>query len=107
MHDAERLSLHGRELLNRRNFLRNTGLSLGGMALAHILAGDGLLGADKSAVEHKMPIRPIIDPKQPYAPRAPHFATKAKQILMIYCPGAVSHVDTFDYNPSLIKLHGQ
>jgi hypothetical protein len=80
---------------------------LGGIALARLLAGDGLLAADKPTPEHKTPIRPSIDPKQPYAARAPHFATKAKQILMIYCPGAVSHVDTFDYKPSLIKLHGQ
>ncbi len=107
MPNAEHLSFHGRGLLNRRNFLRNTGLSLGGIALARLLAGDGLLAADKPTPEHKTPIRPSIDPKQPYAARAPHFATKAKQILMIYCPGAVSHVDTFDYKPSLIKLHGQ
>ena len=26
---------------------------------------------------------------------------------MIYCPGAVSHVDTFDYKPELVKYHGQ
>ena len=26
---------------------------------------------------------------------------------MIFCPGAVSHVDTFDYKPDLAKYHGQ
>ena len=31
----------------------------------------------------------------------------AKQVLVIYCPGAVSHVDTFDYKPDLYKLHGK
>ncbi len=31
----------------------------------------------------------------------------AKQVLVIYCPGAVSHVDTFDYKPELKNLHGK
>jgi hypothetical protein len=31
----------------------------------------------------------------------------AKQVLVIYCPGAVSHVDTFDYKPDLEQFHGQ
>ena len=28
-------------------------------------------------------------------------------MLVIYCPGAVSHVDTFDHKPGLTKYHGQ
>ena len=28
-------------------------------------------------------------------------------MLVIFCPGAVSHVDTFDYKPDLTKYHGQ
>ncbi|MEO6786359.1 MAG: DUF1501 domain-containing protein, partial [Chthoniobacteraceae bacterium] len=47
------------------------------------------------------------DPKNPYAPRPPHFPAKATQVLVIYCPGAVSHVDTFDYKPALIKFDGK
>jgi hypothetical protein len=31
----------------------------------------------------------------------------AKRVLVVFCPGAVSHVDTFDYKPMLAKLHGQ
>ena len=45
------------------------------------------------------PIRPIIDPASPHAPRPVHFDAKAKQVLMIFCSGAVSHLDTFDYKP--------
>jgi hypothetical protein len=59
------------------------------------------------ADDAKMPIRPVFDPDNPYAPRTPHFQTPAKQVLVIYCPGAVSHVDTFDYKPDLTKFHGQ
>ncbi len=36
-----------------------------------------------------------------------HFPAKAKRILQIFCPGAVSHLDTFDYKPDLEKWHGK
>jgi hypothetical protein len=38
----------------------------------------------------------------PLAPKAPHFAGKAKRVIFIYLPGGVSHVDSFDYKPRLI-----
>ncbi len=95
-------------MLNRRNFLRNTGAALGGLGLAGLLAQDGLLASDDPTnFSGKTPIRPDIDPDNPYAPRPPHHYAPAKQVLVIYCPGAVSHVDTFDYKPDLTKFHGQ
>jgi hypothetical protein len=106
--NPEHISVHGRNLLNRRNFLRNTGLSMGGIALMQLLASEGLLGDDDiKTVSGKTPIRPKFDPANPYASRTAHHATPAKQVLVIYCPGAVSHLDTFDYKPALTKLHGQ
>jgi len=41
------------------------------------------------------------------AAKAPHFAPKAKRVIQIFCPGGVSHLDTFDYKPELIKRSGQ
>lgn len=93
------LSHAGRHLLSRRDFLRWGGTGLGGIALAKLLSEQSLLGADRS------PIRPIIDPSRPYAARPPHFPAKAKRVLMLFCSGAMSHVDTFDYKPELIKRH--
>jgi len=104
---AEYISSHGKSLLNRRDFLRQSGMTLGGIALTQLLAQDGLLASDAQTFSGKAPIRPYIDPDNPYLPRPPHFASEAKQVLVIYCPGAVSHVDTFDYKPNLIKFHGQ
>jgi hypothetical protein len=37
----------------------------------------------------------------------PHFPPRAKRIIQIFCPGAVSHIDTFDYKPELEKRSGQ
>ena len=103
MNKAESVSTIGRQLLDRRNFLRNTAGTLGGLGLARLLAAED----DTTNFSGKFPIRPDIDPDNPYAPRGSHFSMPAKKVLVIYCPGAVSHVDTFDYKPELWKLHGQ
>ncbi|MDA7515343.1 DUF1501 domain-containing protein [Akkermansiaceae bacterium] len=98
-----------RHLLNRRNFLSHSVNGLGGVALASILNQEGLLGAEKlrESAAGKMPIRPSIDTTNPHAPRLPHTVPRAKQVLMIFCSGAISQVDTWDYKPELIKRHGQ
>ena len=90
----------GHWLLNRRDFLRYGGTGLGGIALTALLAEQGLLAADK------LPIRPQWSPDHPVAPRPPHFAAKAKNVLVIFCSGALSHVDVWDYKSELIKRHG-
>jgi hypothetical protein len=96
------LSPNGLALLSRRTFLRDVGAALGGISLLSLLAHDGLLGAEEPRA-----FRPVIDPAHPCAPRAPQFPAKADQLLIIYCAGAVSHVDSWDYKPELYKHHGQ
>jgi len=107
MTDPELLSLNGRHLLDRRSFLSTAGLSTAGLALAGLLDADRLLADVPRTVGGKTPIRPDVDPGNPYAARKPQFDVAAQQVLVIYCPGAVSHVDTFDYKPALAKLDGQ
>ena len=92
------LSHAGRHLLDRRAFLQMGGTGLGGIALAALLDQQRLLAAGP-------PIRPQLDPARPSAPRPPHFAPKAKNVLVIFCSGALSHVDSFDYKPELVRLH--
>ena len=43
------------------------------------------------------------------APRKPgtHFAPKAKNVILIYLPGGISAIDTFDYKPDLVQHHGK
>lgn len=96
------LSPAGRRLLDRREFLANFGGGLGGIGLVTLLARQGLLGADRPA-----PIRPAIDPARPHAAREAHSIPRVKQVLMIFCSGACSHLDTFDFKPELIRRHGQ
>ena len=103
MNTAENITSHGRKLLDRRNFLGTTGMTMGALGLSQLLASDNNPGEFSG----KRPIRPAIDPDNPYAPRDAHFQMPAKRVLVVYCPGAVSHVDTFDYKPELAKYHGQ
>jgi hypothetical protein len=87
-------------LLDRRRFLSESSLGLSGVALTSLLQSESLLASST-------PIRPRIDPAAPFAPRDSHFKAKAKNVLVIFCSGACSQVDTFDYKPELIKRHGQ
>ena len=93
------LSHAGRRLLDRRSFLRWGGTGLGGVALA------ALLGEHRLLAQSRAPVRPAIDPSRPLAPRAPHFPAKAKRVLLVFCSGALSQVDTFDFKPELVKRH--
>src|SRR5947209_5356235 len=95
------LSLTGQGFLDRRAFLGHLGSGLGGIALLSLLAEGRARAADRS------PIRPGIRPEAPLAARPPHFAAKAKRVLHVFCSGACSHLDTWDYKPELSKRDGQ
>jgi hypothetical protein len=43
----------------------------------------------------------------PLAPRAPHFAPRAKSVIFLFMDGGVSHVDSFDPKPRLKAERGQ
>ncbi len=85
----------------RRQLLLNTANGLGGIALASLLHQQGLGAAERT------PVRPDIDASRPFAARPSHFPPQAKKVLMIFCSGACSQLDTFDYKPELIRLDGQ
>jgi hypothetical protein len=92
---------HGLRLMNRRSFLGNSLNGLGAIALTSLLKSQKLLAADTS------PFRPIIQPEGPLSARLAPFVPKAKRLLLIFCSGAVSQVDTFEHKPELVKRHGQ
>ncbi len=43
----------------------------------------------------------------PLAPRAPHFAGRARRVIFIFSNGGVSHMDTFDHKPKLFAADGK
>jgi hypothetical protein len=76
----------------RRQFFRDCGTGVGTLALASLL-NERLFGA------------PTTD--DPLAPREPHFAAKARNIIYLHMAGAPSTLDLFDYKPKLIELNGK
>lgn len=86
------------DFCSRRDFLFRTGGGISGVALAALLNQDGLLaaGCDATAVT-----------ANPFTPKAPHFAPRARAVISLFMTGGVSQMDTFDPKPSLQKYAGQ
>lgn len=84
-------------LLDRRRFLSRTADGLGCIALASLLSTSSGVRANDAET----------DDTNPYAPRPPHFTPRAKNVIVVQCSGALSHVDTFDFKPDLIRHDGK
>ena len=88
---------HASLWLDRRRFLTRAATSLGAIALTSLLDRDRVIAAG----------RPEINPAKPFAPRRSHYPAKARRVVMIFCAGAVSQLETWDYKPELIKQDGK
>lgn len=82
MFDAVSHSTNQPSLL-RRTFLSNMTAGLTGVAVAS------------------------LDTQRTFGNASSTNAPKAKQVLQIFCPGAASHIDLWDFKPELEKLDGQ
>jgi hypothetical protein len=80
---------------NRRWFLEQCGVGLGLIALQQLLLDEG-----RAASPSK------LAPADPLAPKAPHFAPKAKRVLFLFMAGAPSHLELLDNKPQLAKFDG-
>ena len=83
---------------NRRAFLCRAGATVGTAALASLL--------DPSLLRGASPAPPKLD-KWPGVVKPLHHAPKIKRIIQLYMAGGPSHLDTFDYKPTLAKMHGE
>ena len=90
------MNLHDEYLrtITRRHFFRNCGVGLGTLGLASLL-NDNLFSAEPAVAAN------------PLAPKAPHFAAKAKRVIYLHMAGSPSQLDLFDYKPKLQELNGQ
>ena len=75
----------------RRWFLQQCGVGLGSIALSQLL-GTNTARADA--------------PPDPLAPKAPHFAVKAKRVIYLFMGGAPSQLELFDHKPQLARWDG-
>ncbi len=84
----------------RREFFWQSGAGFTGCALA------GMLDAEFFAKFGQTSARPSDDEKwqNPLAPKQPHFPAKAKAVIFLYMYGGPSHIDTFDYKPTMYGM---
>lgn len=80
----------------RRAFLRQAGLGLGGATLGGFIPGIGHINAATAA-----------ELADPLAPKAPQFPAKIKSVIWLHQNGAPSTLDLYDHKPDLQKLAGQ
>lgn len=88
---------------SRRHLLHSAGYGVGAAALAHLM-GRHAVAAPAGASDAGGGSAPLANP---LAPKAPHFAPKAKSCIFIFLEGAPSQLDMFDPKPTLARLSGQ
>ena len=84
-------------LKSRRDFLKNTGMGLGALALAHL--GNPLKGIGQQL---SAPNKGLT-----YPLAGGHFPAKAKRVIYLFQSGGPSQIELFDYKPELKKWHGK
>lgn len=83
----------------RRNFLKESFLCLGSLALGGLLSSCGSKSGNVA--------EPLFDLANPLMTRAPHFAPRARSVIYLHMAGAPSQLELFDYKPELQKMDGQ
>jgi hypothetical protein len=78
---------------SRRGFVRS---AVAGTALFPAIVADLMAAEDGSRAG-----------SDPLAPKPPHFAARAKNVIFLFMSGGVSHVDSFDNKPRLFADHGK
>lgn len=89
MNEEQYLDIH-----NRREFFRYCAGGIGTIALSQLLNLEGL-----SAL--------ASEPPNPLAPRPPHYAPKAKNVIFLFMAGAPSQIDLVDPKPEMEKWNGK
>jgi hypothetical protein len=81
------------KIQSRRSFFRDCAGGIGTIALAELLAREGRAAT--------------LPDVNPLAPKKPHFAAKAKNVIFMFMEGGPSQMDLFDPKPGLEKWSGK
>src|SRR6266545_3354860 len=91
--------MHPFDQLTRRAFLGRSSAGLGAVALATLLNTDRPAAAQPGGAAPLPRWRGVLNPL--------HIAPKVKRVIWLYMAGGPSHLETFDYKPTLAKMSGQ
>jgi len=89
-HEPIERAMQNSTTLHRRDFLNFSTQGLAATALMSMLGADGALGANDQAEAHLLKIAP-----------------RAKRAIHVCLVGGMSHLDSFDYKPTLAAMHGK
>lgn len=96
------LEQHRLREITRRHFFANTGVGLGSVGLASLLAKDSLLAAPAASSSGDS-----ARLTNPMAPRDGHFPAQAKQVIHLFMAGGPSQLELFTPKPKLNEMDGQ
>src|SRR5262245_16629672 len=85
--------------ITRRHFFRQTGLSIGTLALSSLI-NENLFG---QSIQEKQSTAALKSMES----KPPHFTPKCKNIIYLFMAGGPSQLDLFDYKPKLQELNGR
>ena len=83
----------------RREFLHTIGGGFPALALTGLLSQEGFLSKAMASTTG--------DSTNPLASRPPMLPGKAKNVIFLFMYGGPSHIDTFDYKPSMYGMDGK
>jgi hypothetical protein len=84
----------------RRDFLTKTSLGLGAASIASLLNPFSIFGNGNNSKQ-------IIENSSGGILGQPHFVPRAKRVIYLFQSGGPSHLDLFDYKPTLSKMNGK
>ena len=97
-HDASAVDSSGRQ---SPSVLQRLGDGLGAAALAAMLSSESTHAAERGVLVGARTAHPLANQG------GLHHRATATNVIQIFCPGGMSHVDTWDYRPELDRVHGQ
>ena len=83
---------------SRREFLRTVGGGFTHLALTGMLAKEGIFGN---------PLEAGTAGLNPLLPRPKHFPVNARSVIFLFSCGGPSHIDAFDYKPTINGMDGK
>ncbi len=95
--DPESYAMRTSPTLSRRSLLQQAGDGFGAIALAALL--------DRTT-PHAFSSSGERIAQSPLSPRPSPLRAKATSVIQIFCPGGLSHLDTWDHKPELAKRQG-
>jgi hypothetical protein len=85
------MTMHVPLFQTRRDFIRLAGGGFGSLAFAAMAASEETRAQSTN----------------PFLPKEPHFAPRAKSVIFLFMEGGPSHVDLVDPKPELTRMHGK